>query len=149
MSARTDREALRPASLAFWVLLVTAYGASAFAAIPEIARPTTGASRAVADAKASQALSSRTLSPPLPLQEVIDIWQRQLREHASSEEARMEELSRRTYEIVGRLQLLVGFLVVLLLGVFVWLLELSRRLHTLETNRGARREANAPSRRVG
>jgi hypothetical protein len=141
---------MRGALTMLLLLVVTGYAANrALAAIPEIARPRAGASRVVADAKASQALASRPLSPPLPLQEVIDIWQRQLREHANSVEARMEELNRRTYEIVGRLQLLVGFLVVLLLGVFVWLLELSRRLGTLETERGSPRGANAPSRRVG
>jgi hypothetical protein len=85
----------------------------------------------------------------LPLQEVLDAWQRQLRERTNAADARTEELDRRTYEIVGRLQLLVGFLILVLLGVFVWLLELSRRLAALETGRGPAQRADSPSRRVG
>ena len=141
---------MRRSVLTLLVLLVTGEGAKiAFAAIPETTRPQAGASRVVVEAKGSQALPSRTLPPPLQLQDVVDAWQRQLREHASAMEARMEELNARTYEIVGRLQLLVGSFVVLLLGVFVWLLELSRRLAALEADRRTERKANVPSRGVG
>jgi hypothetical protein len=141
---------MRPCALTLWVLLVAGGGAGrALAAIPETTPQQARAARVVAEAKASQPLSSRVLSPPLPLQEVLDAWPRQLRERTNAADARMEELDRRTYEIVGRLQLLVGFLIIVLLGVFVWLLELSRRLALLETDRGPAQRANAPSRRVG
>jgi len=141
---------MRPCALTLWVLLVAGGGArSVFAAIPETTPQQAGAARVVAEAKASQPLSSRVVSPPLPLQEVLDAWQRQLRERTNAADARMEEFDRRTYEIVGRLQLLVGFLIIVLLGVFVWLLELSRRIALLETDRGPAQRADAPSRRVG
>jgi hypothetical protein len=141
---------MRPSALTLCALLVAGGGAgTTFAAIPETTPRQAGAVRAVVEAKASQPLSSRVLSPPLPLQEVLDAWQRQLRERTNAADARTEELDRRTYEIVGRLQLLVGFLILVLLGVFVWLLELSRRLAAMEMGRGPAQRADSPSRRVG
>jgi hypothetical protein len=143
---------MRFRTLALWVFLVADGGAGlgvAPAAIPDAGPPEPGRARTVVETTASQLVSSRAVAPSRALQEVMDHWQRQLREHANSVDARMEELDRRTYEIVGRLQLLVGCLILLLLGLFLWLLELSRRIAALEAGRGSGKRADLPSRGIG
>jgi len=51
----------------------------------------------------------------------------QLRARDNLIQARFEETDRKIIEVVGRLQIFVGCLIVLLLAIFVWLAELARR----------------------
>ena len=48
-------------------------------------------------------------------------------------EARFEETDRKISEVVGRLKIFVGCLIVLLLAIFLWLGELSRRHRPVKT----------------
>ena len=66
-------------------------------------------------------------------------------------QARFEETKRKINEVVGRLQIFVGCLIVLLLAIFVWLAELWRRTRPAKAVKAARvAVAAAPrSSRVG
>ncbi len=85
--------------------------------------------RLAQEARAGQARPPAVAAiPEAPDKEQFETLRHEQLERMRAIDAALEALNQRVREIVGRLQLLGGFLIVLLLGIFFWLLDLSRRI---------------------
>ncbi|MBI2963623.1 MAG: hypothetical protein HYY35_07695 [Deltaproteobacteria bacterium] len=107
-------------------LWLGAFGAIAAAAIP--AGPPAGPkfTRLSREARVGQAQPAAAAAAAD--RAAIEALRRAQITHSLATGAALDDLDRRIREIVARLQLLGGCLILLLLGIFFWLLEISRRI---------------------
>jgi hypothetical protein len=106
----------------------------AVANVPDPTFASVAPTRALADARAAIELPRRDDGSATRLAEMeATIARIQEAEHRDARirdnvvQARFEETDRKILEVVGRLQLFVGCLVLLLVALFVWVSEIARR----------------------
>jgi hypothetical protein len=108
--------------------------AVAGASIPDPSFASVAPTRALADARAATEMRSRddvTAARITELEATIarmqDAERREARIRDNAIQGRFEETDRKIMEVVGRLQLFAGCLIVLLVALFVWVGEVARR----------------------
>ena len=125
-------------ALVFWAAVaVLGSAVSASAAIPGRKLAAIEPPRMASDASPSVEGHSSPASPDPAVRQKLDqleatvkrleeTMHREARLRDNWIQARFEETDRKIIEVIGRLQLFVGWLIVLLLVIFVWLVELTR-----------------------
>jgi hypothetical protein len=108
--------------------------AVAGANIPDSTFASVAPTRALVDARAATEMRSRDDVAAARITELEatiarmqDAERREARIRDNAIQARFEETDRKIMEVVGRLQLFVGCLILLLVALFVWVGELARR----------------------
>jgi hypothetical protein len=128
----TERMRVVLAALGFAAVMTLPAIAGAY--IPDATFASLAPTRALADARAATEMRShdevaaaRITELEATIARMQEAERREARIRDNVIQGRFEETDRKIMEVVGRLQLFVGCLIVLLVALFVWVGELARR----------------------